>query len=170
MKTKLFLLFGVIAMFWSCDEDVLTYKFDTTLKQTTIIDIEDNSLKSNAFPFESIDTLNLEDNEDLKKYIDLLNEIVINEISYSLNGIPKGETITKLNIAIEQTDFNVQLLKLSENNTEAVLKISADKLKTVSTSLLTNKKLIIKTIGESTYAPMQLSVELDFDSSITTSL
>ncbi len=170
MKTKLFLLLGTLVMLWSCDEDLLSYDFDTTFNETIVINIEDNNLKTNAFPFESTDTINIEDNEDLEEYLDLLSDITMNEINYKLNGIPEGQEITELNIVIEQTELNVQLNKLTKNNISEVLETNIQALNSVANQLLSSKILIIKTSGISSYAPMHLSVDLEFESTITTSI
>lgn len=170
MKTRLVLFISAVVMFYSCEEDAFSYSFDTNVETTITVDIEDNGLKNTLHPFVVIDTLNLSDNDEIKKYIESIRDIDIDSVTCKLNGIPENEEITELNITILETGMSIKLTNLTENNNKIVLDINNAVIDAVSSFLYTNQFLIIQIDGESTTAPMKLDVSLDFKTKVKASL
>ena len=170
MKTSLVFFISALIMFYSCEEDALTQSFETNVQKTITVDVEDDGLKSTLYPFEVIDTLDLNDYEEIEEYIESIRDISIDSVKCKLNGIPANEVITELNISILETGMSVQLSNLAENNNEIELEIDNAIIDAVGSFLYNNQFLIIKIDGKSTSAPMQLNVSLDFKTKIKASL
>ncbi len=176
MKKKnlltIIIMLGVF-IFNSCEEDLsLDVDVKTTFKKTITTDIQSdlkNGLLSDI-PFYNIDTLDITDNEKLKENIDRFKDLEINKINCKLTGIPENESITELNILIPEAYISVTLNNVSENNNTVELDITPELLNTLATFLYANYKVTIQVSGFSTYAPMQLGVELSFESTIVTQL
>lgn len=167
----LILLLGVIFIS-SCDESI-SPDVNTTISKTITADIVagKKSLDDfSIFPFYVIDTLNIENNADVQKNIDRIKELKINNVSCKITGIPLGESIPELNIVIPEAYINVSLTQLVENNSLIVLDVSKDLLNAVSSVLLNTHEFTIMVNGFSSYAPMQLGVELSFDTTLKTNL
>jgi hypothetical protein len=165
---KFRILFVTLAAYvaMSC-ESVNTIDIDTNLKKTIIADVEKPLegalLKSTAsYGFSESDTLDLKDNEDLYDYISRINELDITSATCKLSGIPAGEEVSELSVIAEKAGVKVTLSGLTENNNEIELGLSKESLNAFGQYLLDNESIEIKIEGSSSYAPMKLSVGLDF--------
>jgi hypothetical protein len=166
---KLFILLAVISLIFthsSC-EDALTFDFSADFPLNMNIDIQES--KSNSYPFSESKTLNIEDEEEVMEYIENIKEIDIVEIECTLTGIPTGETISELNIIIEQIGLTIPLVDLTENST-FILPVSPELLDAFSLYLYNNHQTTVNVTGISSYAPMTLGVKLLIKSNITATL
>jgi hypothetical protein len=166
-----FFVFSLVA----CDE-WSTVVVDTTLSKTITTEVENpespsQSLKSTvSFPFYEEDTINLGDNNDLEEYLDQIKEIDIYSATCSLNGIHDGEVINELTITAIDAGFSVTLTDINKNNNAITLEISGENLKALGDYLLQYETLPINISGTSSFAPMTLSVSLDFETAIKASV
>lgn len=158
-----------LVLFASCEEGLLDVKVSTNLTQKMNIDIEDQTLKSTAHPFAHTDTLNLKDNSDINSYLDRIKALDIESASCSISGIPEGEEIPELTISFPQTGISITLLNLNENS-KLDLDITASQFALIEGFLSSQEMLVINVDGTSSYAPMQLNVELTFKTSVTTAV
>lgn len=161
----LFVAFAAYALM-SC-ESINTIDIDTNLKKTIIADVEKPAegilIKSTAsYGFSESNTLDLKDNEDLYDYISRIEELKITSATCKLYGIPTGEEIYGLTVTAEQAGITVTLSGLTENNNEIELGLNNELLDAFGQYLLDNESIEIKIEGSSSYAPMQLSVGLNF--------
>ena len=178
MKSKLLLIAIPIIGLIACD-DLASVKIDTTLTKNMKVDIVGESamevvnLKSateTGFPFYEVDTINLAENNDLKKYLDDIDELEVYKVSCKLNGIPEGEAITELTVFSNTAGLSVTITNITENNSSAELEISAAILKALGELLLQYEVLEVGVSGSSTFAPMTLSVELSFETTVKAGL
>jgi len=156
-----------IAITFSSCSDMLSTDFDATFDTRMQIDIVET--KSTVYPFSSTSILNIEDEQEVKKNIDRIKKLNITQIDCTLTGIPEGETITEMNIKVEEANLLFSLSNLTQNH-KFTLPVQAEFLNALSSYLLTNKKTSITVSGNSTYAPMTLGVKLEYISKITASL
>lgn len=166
---KLFILLTSISLIYSLTscEDGLTFDFSADFPLNINIDIQES--KGDSYPFSESKTLNIEDDEEVMEYIDNIKDIDIVEIECTLTGIPRGETISELNIFIEQIGLTIPLVDLTENST-FILPVSPEMLDAFSSYLYNNHQTTVNVTGISSYAPMTLGVKLLIKSNITASL
>jgi len=165
------LMLGVI-IFNSCEEG-LNVNVNTTFKKNITTDIKADLKSGNTLsniPFYNVDTLDITDNEKVKENIDRFKELKISKINCKLTGIPENESITELNIVIPEALITVTLNNISENNNTILLDVTPELLNALATFLYANNRVAIQVNGFSTYAPMQLGVELSFESTIVTEI
>ncbi|MBN2166464.1 MAG: hypothetical protein JW717_09330 [Marinilabiliaceae bacterium] len=173
MKTlSLFsLLIITIVTITSCDD--LTTNIETNLVANMSADIiqPKKILKnSNAFTFEVSDTINLNENDDLKGYLESIEQIDIKSISCTLNGIPQGESISEITIELVEADLSSTLYNITDNNISETLNVVQELLKSASNYVMNKKMLIVKATGTSTYAPMKLFISIDHKVVVTASV
>jgi hypothetical protein len=165
MKRILSIIFIIaISLFNNGCEEELTFSFNADFPIDFNIAIQE-SKTTGSFPFNDNGTINILENEEVLKYIERIKELEILQIVCTLNGIPTGERIITLSFAVQNTIFTVSLENLSENNT-FVLPIDSNKLSALSTYLLDNQQILVNINGVSSYAPMELGVNLKFVSKI----
>lgn len=160
---------GLMALY-GCDAN--TIDIDTTLKTTVESNITapasmspDLKVAAMAYPFTSSQKLSLKDNEDVKKYLDRLEDINIKSVTCMFSGIPASQTITELKIAVTAADMVVNVTTVV-NNSSITLEIPKAQLDKVSQILLDQQEITITVSGKSTYAPMTLSTALSFATTI----
>lgn len=172
---QIFLLLAVLIGFYAC-EDGLTTDIDTTLSATILIPVPvDETLKStNGGVFTSTDTLSLKDEDDLANYIDRINEILINGANYSVSITPiqdvtePGEiTIELLTITIDSTSFECTMKDITSTTSVSDLNVTSAMLSDVSARLFNNKELVIRTSGNTNKSPAEITLKIDFDTTVT---
>lgn len=154
----------------SCDS--VTTSFDTNLKTTISADIEDvNSgvKETTTYPFNATETLKIKDNSRINEYIDRLKEINVNSVTSTFTGIPVGETITELNISVESVALDLTLEDI-DNGLSVELDVSHQLLNDISEELIDKHEITIYISGQSTFAPMELSILMDFAVTVTASV
>lgn len=168
MKIKLVLVAVAILGMIACD-DLATVNIDTTVSKDVTVDVEAPSVKNeglNAYSFYKADTIDISENEDLEEYLDNIKELDIYSATCSLNGIPQGEEISELTISAVDAGLSVTLNNITENNRSINLDVSGSVLKALGEQLLTYEKMLISVSGFSSYAPMTLTVSLDFETTV----
>ena len=174
MKSKLFLIAIAVIGLISC-EDLTTIDVETTLSKTLTAEIEEEDLtgvlnikstKVGGFPFYETDVINLSENEDLKDKLDDINQMDVLGITCKLNGIPEGEAIQELTVFSTTVGLSIILTNLTENNSEIKLDVSVAVLKALGEQLLQYEELEVGISGTSSYAPMTLSVKLNFETKV----
>lgn len=165
-------VFLVTLSFISCEEE-MGIDVNTTFNKNIKIDITESKKSTDtlsAIPFYSADTLDISDNDEIQKNLDKIKELEISKVTCTLTGIPENESITELNLLIPEAALNITLKNLTQNNTSITLDVSTELLDGLAAFLFANYKITIQTSGFSTYAPMQLGVDLSFESTIKTGL
>lgn len=171
MKSKLLLIAIAVIGLTSC-EDLTTIDVETTLSKTLTTEVEKEDLtgilsikatKTDGFPFYETDVINLSENKDLKDKLDDINEMEVYNVRCKLNGIPEGEIIQELTVFSATAGLSVSLTNLTENNSTLELNVSPEVLRALGEKLLQYNEIEVGISGSSSYAPMTLSVELNFD-------
>lgn len=158
--------------FTACEEG-LDVSLNTTFMKNINIDIQESRKSAdnlNVFPFYAADSLDITDNSQVQENIDKFKDLEISKITCKLTGIPENESISELSITIPEADLSISLTNLSENNNTIDLEITTELLDALANFLYANHQATIQISGVSSYAPMQLGVELSFESTIVTNL
>jgi hypothetical protein len=171
MKTKIAILLFSMLAFMACEED-LTVDLDANF----YADIEAESVEQpvegllmkaasmNKFSGETM--LKLEDDEDVKPYIDRIKSVKISGIRCDLMGIPVGEAINELTIEFEGTQVKQVFTNITKDNNSFDFVIDNALLDEAGSYLSTNKQMKIKAYGSTSTAPMTLRVKLKFISKV----
>lgn len=167
---NLALLFS-IAMFFACEEG-LDVNVDTTFTKNMTANIDENLKNSDTlrYPFYEADTLDISDNEKIQENMDKFKGLEIHQIRCELTGIPENEEITEINILIPEANIQISLNAISNANNTLNLEITDELLDFLASFLYENYQVSIMLSGFSSYAPMQLGVKLDFESTLITEL
>ncbi|MGD9992302.1 MAG: hypothetical protein AB7S69_03290 [Salinivirgaceae bacterium] len=174
MKTLNTLLSAILALLFltGCEEG-LTLDVKTKLTQKITADISNNlksTVNNDSIAFYVSDTLNIKNNAEIEKNLEKIKEMAITQISCKLNGIPENELIHELSIEIPEAGITLLLNNLSENNTNFDLTVSDDLLQLTANYLFQNHTITTILRGYSSYAPMILTVELTYETTLTTSI
>ncbi len=170
MKKLFFLLVPAFLLGLTSCEEGLTYDFEQSITTSIIADIIDNGLKTNAYPFDESETIDLTEIEGLEEYLDRLEDLEIKSAKAMLSGIPDGEEITSLTILVEQAGLSVTLNNLANNGDTLALDIPQAALDSASSLLLTQQAVEVRVMGESSYAPMELTVDVEFLTEVSASI
>jgi hypothetical protein len=155
----------------SCED--MDVNVETSFKKQITVDVEETGKQVNSdsyFPFSETDILDISDNEAVEENIDSFKDLEVRSVTCKLTGIPDGESISELTITIPEALISVTLTNINENNNAITLDISNDLLNALENFLFENHSITIQVNGGSTYAPMQLGVELEFAATIITSI
>lgn len=171
MKSKLLFALTIVSfgLFNTACEEI-TFDFDTKFQNTTQISIEDSKKSTSnlsTYLFSESDSINLENNEEVMKHINDIQKLNINQTNCILSGIPEGQEISSLTFQVSEIDLSITMDKISANDSIIPLIIPSDKLTEIE-KLLLNKHLVNYNFsGNSTYAPMILSIKIGFESTIS---
>lgn len=165
-------LFLISMAFVSCEEG-LNVNIDATFQKKITANIVDSKKSEQAtplVPFFVMDSLDISEEPDVQDNIERLKDLEVKKVTCTLTGIPENQSISELNITIPETGLAVTLNSINENNNTVTLDITPELLNALAQFLYSNYQITIIVSGFSTYAPMQLGVELSFDSTLVTGL
>lgn len=168
MKKLLFLLLLAPALFFSCDkiEEANTITFDETLSLDIPVTVTETSaiaLKSTAeHTFSVTKTASLSDITEIKDYLSKIKEIEVTNLDVVFSGLSSDEKIIKIDFFVSGVNVAVATIEniSSSNNTFTVPKAQ---LVAAGTLLSSTKAVSITVSGTTSKAPMDFTVNMDFD-------
>jgi len=164
--TKFSLIAGILFLVSSCD-DLLTADFDATF--TTNMNIDVAETKADGYSFSDTKVLSIKEDAEVEKHINKIKKLKVTQVDCTLTGIPAGQSITELNVKVDELNLTVTVNNLVENTTFS-LPVTDALLDALSDYLKTNHQSTITVFGTSSYAPMTLGVKLTFHSRVSAGL
>lgn len=167
MKTKIAILLFSMLTFMACEED-LTVDLDSNFYadidaesvETPVEGLLTKSASMNKFNGETL--LKMEDDEDVKPYIDRIKSVKISGIECEIVNFKQDEAINDITIEFEGTQVKQQFTNINTSNNSFVFDITEALLTETGAYLTTNKQMKIKVYGTTSKAPMTLKVKLKF--------
>ncbi|WP_372752630.1 hypothetical protein [Labilibaculum sp.] len=164
MKKTLLILFAIVTGFTSCDKvnDLKTKEFyDIELSKETVITVntaEAVSIKADeAYAFSETINLNLSDIDDIKDYLNKLEDVDVTSVNCEITGLSGGE-IQTLIISVPDLNFEFEFTEVSENQSLFV-NFTAVQLDAIADALLKNKTLKITISGTVSEQPSSFTIE-----------
>lgn len=162
MKQITIILFLTIPFFlFSCDDDD-TVKIQTNIPFAFSVDVDESSIvdpESNQpeYSFTATDTYYLNDNEDLKDYLNNLIYIEGKEYSLTFNGLEGEEIINTIELSTEE-DMTMKFDNITSSYSGNPLPFGGYII--LGNNLLINKQLTITISGTTNTAPMDFDLDL----------
>lgn len=169
MKKLLLLLLIAPALFFSCDkiEEANTITFDETISLNIPVTVDAPTaivVKSTAeHTFTATETASIGDiSDELSKYLSKIKSIEATNLEIVFGNLAADEEIKKIDIFVSGVNQAIVTLEniTSSNNTHMVEKA---KLIAVGTLLNSTKSVSITVSGTTSKAPMDFTVDMDFD-------
>ena len=167
MKTKIAILLFSMLTFVACEED-LTVDLDANFYadidaesvETPVAGLLTKTASMNMFSGET--NLKMEDDEDVKPYIDRIKSVKITGIECQIVNFKQDEAINDITIEFEGTQVKQQFTNINSDNNSFTFQISEELLNETGEYLSANKQMKIKVYGTTSKAPMVLKVKLKF--------
>ncbi|MFN8239443.1 MAG: hypothetical protein U0X39_01670 [Bacteroidales bacterium] len=172
MKTRFLALITIAALFTGCDllEKASTVKFDTNLEADVpvVVTVPTKSTEA-SIPFTKTQDLNLGENADIEPYLSKIKEIDLNSVVVTITGLNAGQTITTLSLDVTGVGnvFTQNNITMAANSFTPT--ISATLLDQVAAKLVSDKKITLVLSG-SVSGALTVSVNLNFDTTVTASV
>ena len=171
MKKLLLLLFIAPALLFSCDkiDEANTVDFDTTVSMEIPVSVAAPTaiVQKSAeadHPFSESKTYSLSSNADIKDYLNKLQSIDIEDFAIMFTGLGEGEVINKLDISVPDVGILVTFTNVSNADTSPTPSaIFYPIIQQAGNKLNATKSLTIMVSGTTNTAPMDFSVNMDFD-------
>lgn len=167
---KLLVALAVVFSFTSCDDELGTVNFNTLIDKTISVHVDQTD--GSAFTFSTDELMSL-DNDDTHDYLDEIQDIAINSLSYQLKNFSGDNTGTAtLTFMIDgfslqtHTDVNVKdIVDASEVYTIT----DTSFLSQIATALKNNQQVTAKYIGDilCDNAAMDFEVKVTLDITVT---
>lgn len=178
MKAKIVFIVLIATFLVSCDaiKDLFSTDIETTLEMSVPVSVTANpiALKSadgilTSYPFSKTGTLALDENDDAAEYIDRIKEVNINSIDAAVLGLTSGQVIETLTLSV--TGIGT-ILTLSNITSTSVItpNVSQAILDQIGAKLKSDLAITATVAGTSNYAPMNFSLNLEFDTVIKAGL
>lgn len=170
MKRISLLLFFIPALLFSCDkvEEANTVEFDTTLSLDIPVAVIEPVAKVEKsaeadFQFDQSATTSLSDISEISAYLSKLKSIDINDIEIVFTGLGSGEEIKSIDISVTGVGVLATITNVTSANTTHSPSVDNAKLKQAATILNSTKALTVTVSGTTSTAPMDFTVNMDFD-------
>lgn len=172
MKLKINLVLLLILTVFNCSEiDKLT-EFDVTddFNTTIEISIPDND-GGNSITLSESSTIDIATNAEIKKNLNLIQDITINSLTYEVSDFTGAEnaTITNVSLNIGETTIavnDVNLKQSDDNNTIYSIE-NASQLKSIAAYLKNASSVTVTLSGTLSATPVTFDVIIELDSTFT---
>jgi len=148
MKTKLLLFASALFLFWSC-EDGLTADVQTDLESevdvTTVAD--PGTTKAGTYIFDEVVTIDFNDNEDLKEYMDKLEGLEFRGASFTFIDIPEGAGVASVTVELIDYSITARFESITNNLAIAWTSATVEALNGVATQIIAAKKVRVHYSG-----------------------
>lgn len=172
MKTtiKFLLALAVVFSITSCDEELGNIDFSTVINKTIAVHVDQTTGTAHAFDTSELMSL---DNADTHDYLNQIESISINSLSYKLQNFTGDETGTVDvtfyidNLAL-YTDTGINVKNTVDAATLVTITDTAF-LNQIANALVNNQQVTAKYIGNATCdaAPMDFEVAVTLDITVT---
>ena len=175
MKQKLFLLSLLLLTLFACDE-TMTVNFDADFVADMDVESQEQEFvglatKSRTMNcFEGAVEINLDDEDELKDYLDRIREVNVNKVRCEVIGLSGGKKVEKLNIEVDSTSFMKTITDISELSNEFDIDVTDEVLNELGTEFFTSKKLKVKVSGVTSHAPMNFKIKVRFVTKVKASV
>lgn len=172
MNLKINIVLLLILTVFNCSElDKLT-EFDITKDFNTTIEIAipDNNGGSSSSLSEST-TIDISTNEEIKKNLDLIQNITINTLTYEISNFTGAENAAITNASFNIGEISIAVndvnLKQSDDNNTIYSIDDTNQLKSIATYLKNNTSVTITISGTLSATPVTFDVIIELDSTFT---
>jgi len=169
MKTRLTAFLVIVLALTSCDmlKKATSVDIDTTLKSDIPVVVA-GTKSTQAVSFSKSQDLSLSSNAEIEPYLNLIEDINLNSLVVTVNGLTAGQTINSLALDVTGvgnifTQTNITMTANSFTPT-----VSAAVLEQVATKLQSDKKITLTLSGNASGA-MSVTVSLSFDATVVAS-
>lgn len=170
MKKFTILLFVFSALLFSCDkiEEANTVDFNTSMSvDIPVLVTQPAAVATKSagedYNFSASGTYSLSENDDVSEYLNKIKSISITGLNIMFKGIAEGEEIISIDVEVEGVGVLFSLSNVTSTSSIQSPTVDNEKLTAAANKLSSTKSITIKVSGTTNTAPMDFTVEVDFD-------
>jgi len=174
MKNRLMYSFMLIPLLTGCDllKDATEITISTELNADIPVVVSTSMAKSaveanavTAIAFSKSQDLTLASNADLEPYLSKIEEINLNSLLITVNGLGEGQTVNTFSLDVTGVGNIFMQTNITMTNNTFTPEISAGILDQVATKLFNDKQITL-TVSGTASGPMTFTAFLSFDSEV----
>ena len=174
MKTKLFVILALAALFSGCELLKKATTIDITTDLTANVPVAVNPQQKSSgttkavaeIGFSETTVLDLADNNDIEPYLEKIEKIDLKTLMVTVNGLDVEQAIYSVSLDVEGVGNIFTQTDITMANNSFTPDIAAGVLNQVA-SKLESEKMITLTVSGNVSGPMAFTVALNFETVLT---
>ncbi|MRR20228.1 hypothetical protein EG827_08535 [bacterium] len=147
MKTKMTLILAAIILFGGCglikDAATVTIDTDLTSSATVVVDAKKSAdaFTAGEYSFTKTEELRLDQNTDIKPYLEKIREIKLNSLEITITGLLPGQVISTISLDVDGAGNVCTQTNVSSANNTFTPTVTAATFKKVADVLTSTRKI-----------------------------